>query len=130
MNTTRTRLVDVLEHAEEQGGFLTRQDVDELSVVDRLHMVLVRCNAGRFTCPAQDALHFCKLVEHDGTEWVRDISFLAGDLWLLTLAELRVQRDRDECRRVQREVSDAFNQSEYGGAFDGFAVTSDADPGL
>jgi hypothetical protein len=102
MNTTRTRLIDVLEHAEEQGGFLTRQDVDELSVVDRLHMVLVRCNAGRFTCPAQDALHFCKLVEHDGTEWVRDISFLAGDLWLLTLAELRVQRDRDECRRVLR----------------------------
>lgn len=45
---------------------------------DRLAQVLVRCNNGRFVCPAQDVLTFTKLIQTSKELYVRDISILPG----------------------------------------------------
>ena len=69
-------------------GFLTDDQLPALVALDRLTPVLVRCEGGRFTCPAQDAAHFIALVERDGREHVRDVSICAS-----VLAEARIARD-------------------------------------
>ena len=78
-----------------QGGFLDADDLKALVEADkgRKVQVLVRCNAGRFVCPADNAEHFVNLIakygelleeKHPGEslppgiEWVRDVSLLAA----------------------------------------------------
>lgn len=51
----------------------------ELIKEDRLHKVLVRCNNGRFVCPAQDVLTFTKLIQTNKELYVRDISISSTD---------------------------------------------------
>jgi hypothetical protein len=71
-----------------QMAFLTVDDLPKLIAINRFEPVLVRCGAGRFTCPAQDVQHFmdclefgmklCKEVNGDefneSTDYVRDVS--------------------------------------------------------
>lgn len=72
-----------------QGSFLTVEDVDALEKIDRMAMVLVRCNMGRFLTPVQNVKHFTRMIDehfkfvekaegHDAamqkSDWVRDIS--------------------------------------------------------
>lgn len=47
----------------------------------------------------------------------------------LTSAEA-IKRARDEAQRIEYPDHVPFRESECGGAFDGFSVSSDADPGL
>ena len=58
-----------------QYTFLTNEDIAEVEKVDRMTMVLVRCGVGRFICPVQNALHFCNIIDKEGTDYVRDVSF-------------------------------------------------------
>jgi len=58
-----------------QFTFLTNEDIAEVEKIDRMMMVLVRCGNGRFVCPVQNALHFCNIIDKEGTDYVRDMSF-------------------------------------------------------
>ena len=58
-----------------QHGHLTEAQLPTLVRLRRLDLVLVRCGMGRFLCPAQDAAPFIELVERDGSEHVRDVSW-------------------------------------------------------
>lgn len=114
-------------------GFITEKDLPELIRMHRLCQCLVRCGGGRFVCAAQDVSHFLKCVAAGG-DYVRDVSVTsqeiqAADAW------------RDEpvyCMASAPIGAERFNQvaytaavdGDYGGAFDGSRVTSDADPGL
>ncbi len=55
--------------------FLTNEDIAEVEKIDRMMMVLVRCGNGRFVCPVQNVLHFCNIIDKEGTDYVRDLSF-------------------------------------------------------
>lgn len=75
----------------DEGGFLTKADIELLAKKLPHLLVLVRCNNGRFSTPMQNVLHFCDIIEShyqmkkaSGQEplmcsdYVRDISLLAG----------------------------------------------------
>lgn len=128
-------------------GFLTVADVAELRQLDRLRQLLVRCGNGRFLCAAQDVDHFCEIIRRDfdahrpDCDYIRDVSLPAGDpahrgdyrahtfegSYRPEPAPLPPKKHPgpfpDHCR-----VRD--DSCDYGGVFDGFGVTSDADPGL
>lgn len=65
----RQRLIN-----KQMGFFDIEKDLPILISEDRLQPVLVRCGAGRFSCPAQDVWHFIKIIENDGSDYVRDVS--------------------------------------------------------
>jgi hypothetical protein len=70
-----------------QMAFLTVDDLPNLIAFNRFEPVLVRCGAGRFTCPAQDVQHFMDCLEfgmklckektgdefNEKTDYVRDV---------------------------------------------------------
>lgn len=70
---------------EQQCGFITAEDLPAIVGIDRLMLILVRCNNGRFLTPAQDVSHFLTIIEehHDlvndlrKTDYVRDVSLPA-----------------------------------------------------
>lgn len=127
-------------------GFMNETTVVELAKLDRLRLVLVRCNGGRFMCPAQDVEHFVALVEsgkHRGHEdYVRDVSLPAGDDAFKGARRnhtgepppVRASFVPRDCATMRHGAATrqamALYDGDYGGAFDGFTVTSDADPGL
>ena len=130
----------------EQGGFLLQTQIEELATLDRLRNVLVRCGNGRFSCPAQDALHFIGIIEAQRNnpdcvlaDYVRDVSLLASDdahrgVWRLHSFEGEC-RPTPAPRPAERKLGPfpahtQFKEECCGGAFDGISVTSDADPGL
>lgn len=149
-------LSDLLKRISGNGGFLTEADLVELAELDRLRQCLCRFNNGRFLCAAQDVAHFVGIIEHSKEEWLRDVSLPSSDPIFrgdyTTNATEAFHRPmweanaRREVRRKEpayvdpdgnehgsmRDVMQAcqFNESDCGGAFDGFNVTSDADPGL
>jgi hypothetical protein len=152
-------LTDVLKRIKANGGFLVESDVVELAASDRLRQVLCRFNNGRFLCAAQDVAHFVGIIEHSKEDWLRDVSLPTGDpIWrgdYTTNATEEIHRPmrehnarREQIRRnepayvdpdgnphgsmadVRRACPAYFNESDCGGAFDGFTVTSDADSGL
>ena len=55
------------------GRWVYDTDVDALIREDRLRLVLVRLQGGRFTCPIQDLRHLLRVVERGG-EAIRDVS--------------------------------------------------------
>lgn len=144
-------LCDILEH----GGFLSDLDVEVLAETDRLRQVLVRCNGCRFTCAAQDVKHLTAIVEASKVDWVRDVSLLSSDAaysgdfsprtvdgdykpaTLTTMAKGALAA-LSQPAIFPADVAAAktwlnyglHESSEYSGSYDGFSVTSDADPGL
>lgn len=130
-------LRELLVRIVEQGGFLNEQDTRDLAQADRLRNVLVRCGNGRFVCAAQDVAHFIGAIEASGADYVRDVSLPSTDrAYLCDWSD--VTRDPPRVAapmpiRKSRASSGnqySFNEAEIGGSFDGFHVTSDADPGL
>lgn len=124
-----------------QHGFFTDQsDLTQLATLDRLRSVLVRCGNGRFTCAAQDVMHFIGMIEASNGDYVRDCSLLANDAAFIghyhSYTDFYHRRNEPpaRCRPATDDaVMDNIRVSEnedYGGAFDGFSVSSDADPGL
>ena len=86
----QTQTKQVLQQALRHSGFFSSERDLEILALDqdtRLINVLVRCEGGRFTCPAQDAVHFIALVgsgKHAGQdEYIRDVGLTAGecDYW-------------------------------------------------
>lgn len=63
---------------DEQWGFLSERDVQELCEIDRGWQVLVRCGNGRFITAAQNVVWFAQMVEKGG-DYVRDFSLVVDD---------------------------------------------------
>lgn len=57
---------------ENQMGFLTKEDIEELAKHLPFHKVLVRCGNGRFTTPAQNANWFISVINKSKKDYVRD----------------------------------------------------------
>jgi hypothetical protein len=122
-------------------GFLRDTDMLALIALDRLCPVLVCCGGCRFTCAAQNLAHLEKCITAGG-DYVRDVSFPTGSAdraanWVpeqsftdQTSAKEGTFLPARTRRQPLRREGPAFNESDCGGAFDGFTVTSDADPGL
>jgi len=68
-------------------GFMSLEQLDQLTKLRRLCPVLVRCGAqcGRFTAPAQNVRELIRAIESVG-DYVRDLSLPAS-----VLAELGVR---------------------------------------
>ena len=126
----------------------------ELIKLDRLCPVLVRCGACRFTCAAQDCAHLLECIAAGG-DYVRDVSFPVGASdraasWVAGQSftdvnsaklgtflqpkgathALKPAHSTGYVDAWTREARGDFNEGDCGGVFDGFGVTSDADPGL
>lgn len=72
----------------ERFGFMR---ADELAVIaghteTHLTPVLIRCGGCRFMATAQDAQHLIDIVQRDGEDYVRNVSFPAD-----TLRQLRLE---------------------------------------
>ena len=140
-------------------GFMNSDDVAQLAEEDRLRQCLVRCNGGRFVCASQDVAHFTGIIERDckalwgkeedhgiitavarGADYVRDVALLSsdpafkGDYRPVTQSpSIQSTRSVPTPRQIEQRMDAAFNrfrESDCGGVFDGFGVSSDADPGL
>ena len=72
-------LRDLLETSIRDGGFMGELRVAELVRLDRLRQVLIRCNACRLTCAAQDVKTIAAAIDAQPGNWVRDVSLLATD---------------------------------------------------
>lgn len=105
-----------------QGGYLLNEDVTALATEDRLRQILVRCNNCRFTCAAQDIVWLTGMIKRDNSDYVRDISLLASD------AAYKLSPPNQDAP-VGRNAGE-WREEACGGAYDGFTVSSDADPGL
>jgi hypothetical protein len=130
----------------ENGGFMRDTDVAELAKLDRLRQVLVRCGNGRFVTAADSVAHFIGIIERergddgeDGSDYVRDVSLLAsdaayrGDYRPCTTTGMSTTYKPAKAIAASRKPDsyvNNFREEDCGGAFDGFCVTSDADPGL
>ena len=58
-------------------GFVTKEMLPEIVRINRFEHLLVRCGGGLFLVPAQDADHFIQIVNKEGSDYVRDLSFPA-----------------------------------------------------
>lgn len=140
-----TPLAELLKAIVKKHGFMDRSDVLRLEQLDRLRMVLVRCGNGRFTCPAQDVDHFCEIIRRDFDEhrpncdYVRDVSLPAGDPAFRGSFHAHTVEGsyKPERKQPSPPATSGFpkhlyvnSNDECSGTFDGFSVTSDADPGL
>jgi hypothetical protein len=88
LNRIKASNPDLANRIDGQMGFLTKDDLPKLIEFNRFESVLVRCGAGRFTCPAQDVQHFMNCLEfgmklckentgnefNESTDYVRDVS--------------------------------------------------------
>lgn len=71
-------LTEIKAEAAKEGGFLSPQLLADLIQTARLYPVLVRCGGCRFVTPCQNVAHLTHCVEAGG-DYVRDVSFAAGD---------------------------------------------------
>lgn len=121
-------------------GFVTEEAARAIATDPtlRLSQCLVRCGGCRFVAAIQDVPHLTGIILREGSDYVRDVCFvdtsnlkqyesnltandkLASIIWPERNAV--VLGDGRQCGDPQA--------GEYGGAFDGTQVTSDADPGL
>ena len=153
-------LTDLLRRIDQQGGFLTESELTALADLDRLRQCLCRFGNGRFLTAAQNVAHFVDLIESTGKDYLRDVSLPASDPIYrgdystqvtpkptnyhgipsgLTTADA-IQRAKPAPGGTGLPLTPnypvpdrrfpAFNEADCGGVFDGFQVTSDADPGL
>jgi hypothetical protein len=141
-------LTKTLRHIHEDlYGFISQHDLSAIVEHDRLRQLLIRCGACRLVCAAQDAEHLVALIESGKDaqghgDHVRDVSLLATDpashgdyQWRCTPAQHRLENAElakaHALNGALRIVEQCFTDDrDYGGAFDGFCVTSDADSGL
>ncbi len=120
------------------GGFITDADMAELIALDRLCPCLVRCGGVRFTCGAQYLKTLIGMVEANG-DYVRDVRVTlqamerAGQ-WVPESSLVPVVKPSPATsgRSVPRSNrhDTLWDESQCGGVFDGFQVTSVADTGL
>ena len=59
-------------------GFITSpEEMVALIKTQPLTQMLVRCGGCRFVCSAQDVEHITDIINRDGQDYVRDVSFKA-----------------------------------------------------
>lgn len=84
---TKQAAQEALELAKHNGGFLRLHQIEAIAAepTTRLTPMLVRCGGGRFTCPAQDVIHFITIIEQHAkqnpsasNDYIRDVSLPAG----------------------------------------------------
>lgn len=71
--------IDVARRA---GGFLTLDEVEAIAKdpATRLTPILVRCGCGRFTAPADQVLHFVRIIERDAK--TNKAPLVDSDAWM------------------------------------------------
>lgn len=62
---------------ENQMGFLTKEDIEELAKHLPFHKVLIRCGNGRFVTAAQNANWFIGIINKSKKDYVRDAALVA-----------------------------------------------------
>jgi hypothetical protein len=62
---------------ENQGYFITDEDLPGIIHWNKNILLLIRCGCGRFLAPAGCVKHFADIVDREGGDYVRDISFPA-----------------------------------------------------
>ena len=74
--------LDTKEYRMSQGVdmWLDENSLSNLVKKDRLAPVLIRCGGGRFTCPAQDAKHFIRIITEHNEDYVRDVSMRGSEV--------------------------------------------------
>lgn len=129
-------------------GFVTDAQLPAIIAADRLCWLLVRCGAqhGRFSAPAQNIAQLIATIEATG-DWVRDVSFPSyvieeAKAFLtahptpvppvnpLVFAPVVKTHNETATGGLTFDGEASFSESDCGGVFDGYQVTSDADPGL
>jgi hypothetical protein len=120
-------------------GFLSTETLATLFSIDRLCPVLVRCGACRFTCAAQYVEHLSRCITAGG-DYIRDISLpTTTDDYAAQWKPAPPGSAKPYVDSWTRAALAAFprhlcisrgEDRDFGGAFDGTSVTSDADPGL
>lgn len=84
--TIKVNATRAISDAMHNGGFLKLDQIESIAAepTTRLTPMLVRCGGGRFTCPAQNTLHFIGIIEAHAkafpgdSDYVRDVSLSAG----------------------------------------------------
>lgn len=66
--------VDVWAEVRAAGGFITEDTLPRIVEAERLKLLLVRCGGCRFLAPAQDVAKLIRIVEAEGSDYVRDVS--------------------------------------------------------
>lgn len=124
--------------AECKHGFLDKPQLSRLCTIARLFPVLVRTGQSRFICAAQYVDFLTKAIEGQG-DYIRDVSFPVGSAeraqaWTIDTGSEGIGSSRGIIRNYNPSVGTwtpvDFNEADCGGVFDGFNVSSDADPGL
>ena len=122
-------------------GFVTEEDMPGLIALRPLCQCLIRCGDCRLVCAVQDVPRLIHCLEAEGTH-IRDVSITASELDQAAAAQLAEELALAEVRKLGGKATRAplplpapnqyqqFDPNDCGGAFDGFRVTSDADPGL
>jgi len=59
----------------EEFGFIHDNELPVIIQHNRLEPLLIRCGGCRFLAPAQDVAHLIEIIEADGRDYVRDVSF-------------------------------------------------------
>jgi hypothetical protein len=59
------------------GFIICEDDLKTIVKENRFERLLVRCGGGRFIVAAQDAEHFMGIIRKEGSDYVRDLSFLS-----------------------------------------------------
>lgn len=115
-------------------GFLKDSDMPTLIALDRFCPVAVRFQMCRLTCSAQNVEHIIKTMRAGGDE-LRDVAIASNALeraatWTPERKEpFKIGPVLATARHDPRPPRH-FNENDCGGTWDGFNVTSDADPGL
>lgn len=88
-----------IDKIEQQGGFVTMEDVAQIERIEPHQILLVRCGNGRFLAPAQNVEHFVEVVNGSSAkrpdgfsghwDYVRDVSFTATDYDILMASRPR-----------------------------------------
>lgn len=144
MNATAAKFILELEL-----GFLNRGKLETLKSLHPFCPILIRCNGGRFTCSAQDAQHFIDIIDEASkkdasADYIRDVAVTAQAIdearkvpqpkcpdWCLNGPGSNPPPPvKVNFRPAKLQLPPHFNECDCGGVFDGFQVTSDADPGL
>ncbi len=65
MDQFRLQRLNPILHAKigRQHFCIDTNDLNELIKLDRLTPVLIKCGNGRFTCPAQDVIHWIDIID-------------------------------------------------------------------
>lgn len=75
-DTNLARLVNRIKEAPNY-GFMSKEQLQTLALLDPFRQVLVRCGSCRLLVQARDVEHITEIISREGTDYVRDVSLPA-----------------------------------------------------